>query len=468
MQQTPVTTIKSKNPNALNKNTIIFVADVIIFFLLLFTLPFEPAANKGLALLAFVAILWLTEAINVTITALFVPILSVLLGLVNSRQALVAFADPTIFLFFGGFAIATALNVQKIDKMLANKIMQLAKGRLFFAVIYLFLATAFLSMWMSNTATAAMMIPLSMTILSQLDRNKEHNTYVFVLLGIAYSATIGGMGTLVGSPPNAIVGSQLHLSFADWMLYGMPIMILLFPMIIGWLYIVFKPRLNISFDAEFAKIHLNKKRILTLIIFVTTALLWIFGGQINPVISDMLGLPEKIGSFDSIVALSAAIIICVTGIASWKEVQENTEWGVLFLFGGGLTLSSVLESSGASKIMADGIVFIIDGGHYYVMALIVAAFIVSLTEFTSNTASAALLVPIFISIAHALNMPPLGFALIIGLGASCAFMMPVGTPPNAIVYASGHIKLSEMIRVGKYIDLTCMIIIATVAYIFWM
>lgn len=352
--------------------------------------------------------------------------------------------------------------------MISNKIMQLAKGRLFVAVLYLFLATAFLSMWMSNTATAAMMIPLSMTILSQLDRNEDHNTYVFVLLGIAYSATIGGMGTLVGSPPNAIAASQLHLGFADWLMYGTPVMLILFPLIIGWLYIVFKPKLGLRFAAEFEKIHMTKQRVLTLVIFITVAILWIFGGYLNPIISQSLGLPKPIGSFDSMVALSAAIVICVTGIASWKQVQENTEWGVLFLFGGGLTLSSVLTQSGASKIMADGIVFIIEGGHYYVMALIVAAFIVCLTEFTSNTASAALLVPIFISIAQALNMPPLGFAMIIGLGASCAFMMPVGTPPNAIVYSTGFVKQSEMIRVGKFIDLTCMLIIGTIAYLFWM
>jgi transporter, DASS family len=465
MQSIPVTKSQRK---AWNKQTIIFLSDVVLFFILLNTLPFEPAANKGLSLLAFVAILWLTEAVSVTITALFVPILSVLLGLANSREALVAFADPTIFLFFGGFALATALNVQKIDKMISNKIMQLAKGRLFVAVLYLFLATAFLSMWMSNTATAAMMIPLSMTILSQLDRNKDHNTYVFVLLGIAYSATIGGMGTLVGSPPNAIAASQLHLGFADWLMYGTPVMLILFPLIIGWLYLVFKPKLGLHFAAEFEKIHMTKQRVLTLIIFITVAILWIFGGYLNPIISQSLGLPKPIGSFDSMVALSAAIVICVTGIASWKEVQENTEWGVLFLFGGGLTLSSVLTQSGASKIMADGIVFIIEGGHYYVMALIIAAFIVCLTEFTSNTASAALLVPIFISIAQALNIPPLGFAMIIGLGASCAFMMPVGTPPNAIVYSTGFVKQSEMIRVGKFIDLTCMVIIATIAYLFWM
>ena len=450
------------------KSGIIFLLAIACFFILLKSLPFAPKENAGLALLAFVAILWLTEALHVTVTALLVPLLAIALDLVTTKQALVAFADPTIFLFFGGFALATALHMQKLDKMIANKIMAMARGNLFVAIMYLFSITAFLSMWMSNTATAAMMLPLAMGILSKLDKEKEHNTYVFVLLGIAYSATIGGMGTLVGSPPNAIAASQLHLDFADWLMYGTPVMLILFPIIIGWLYLVFKPKLGLRFAAEFEKIHMTKQRILTLIIFITVAILWIFGGYINPILSQLLGLPKPIGSFDSMVALSAAIVICVTGIASWKEVQENTEWGVLFLFGGGLTLSSVLTHSGASKIMADGIVFIIEGGHYYVMALIVAAFIVCLTEFTSNTASAALLVPIFISIAQALNMPPLGFAMIIGLGASCAFMMPVGTPPNAIVYSTGFVKQSEMIRVGKFIDLTCMLIIGTIAYIFWM
>lgn len=463
---TPLFTPSQKSK--INKKSMIFVIDVILFVILLNVLPFDEQANRGLALLAFVGILWLTEAINVSVTALFVPILSVGLGLVNSREALVAFADPTIFLFFGGFALATALNVQKIDKMIANKIMHLARGRLFIAVMYIFFATAFLSMWMSNTATAAMMIPLSMSILSQMDRQKEHNTYVFVLLGIAYSASIGGMGTLVGSPPNAIAASQLHLSFADWLKYGLPMMLLLFPIIIGWLYIIFRPRLNLRFDVQFEQMKMDNKRWLTLVIFALVASLWIFSKQLNSALTVLLGLPKAIESIDSMISLCAAVVICVSGIATWKEIQSNTEWGVLFLFGGGLTLSSVLENSGASKIMADGIVYLINGGHTYVMALIIAAFIVCLTEFTSNTASAALLVPIFISIAHALNMSPLGFAMIIGLGASCAFMLPVGTPPNAIVYGTGNVKQSDMIRVGKYIDITCILVIATIACIFWM
>ncbi|HDR1021778.1 TPA: DASS family sodium-coupled anion symporter [Pasteurella multocida] len=454
--------------NGFNRNAIIFLLDVIVFFVLLKTLPFDPKANKGLALLVFVAVLWLTEALHVTITALLVPILAIILGLVATKSALAEFANPTIFLFFGGFALATALHIQKLDRMIANKIMALANGRLFLATIYLFSITAFLSMWMSNTATAAMMLPLAMGVLSQMDREANHNTYVFVLLGIAYSANIGGMGTLVGSPPNAIVASQLKLTFSDWLQYGLPIMLILMPLMIGTLYVVFKPKLNVRFEKSFEKIEMNKQRIITLVIFISIALCWVFSSKINPMISGLLGLEKKIASFDSVVALLAAAVICSTGVASWKQIQDNTDWGVLMLFGGGLTLSAVLRDSGASKILADGIVFLIEGSHFYLIGLLVAAFIIFLTEFTSNTASAALLVPIFISIAQSLGMPELGLALIIGLGASCAFMLPVATPPNAIVFGTGDIKQSEMVKAGVLLNILCIFIIATIGYLFWL
>ncbi|MDY0474688.1 DASS family sodium-coupled anion symporter [Pasteurella multocida] len=451
-----------------NRNAIIFLFDIVIFFILLNVLPFDAKANKGLALLVFIAVLWLTEALHVTVTALLVPLLAIGLGLVATKNALAAFADPTIFLFFGGFALATALHIQKLDRMIANKIMALARGKLFVASIYLFSITAFLSMWMSNTATAAMMLPLAMGVLSQMDREANHNTYVFILLGIAYSANIGGMGTLVGSPPNAIVASQLKLTFSDWLQYGLPIMLILMPLMIGTLYLVFKPKLNVRFEKHFEVIEMNKSRIITLCIFVTIALCWVFSSQINPLLSNLLGLEKKMASFDSVVALLAAVVICSTGVATWKQIQDNTDWGVLMLFGGGLTLSAVLRDSGASKILADGIVFLIEGGHFYLIGLLVAAFIIFLTEFTSNTASAALLVPIFISIAQSLGMPELGLALIIGLGASCAFMLPVVTPPNAIVFGTGEIRQSEMVRVGVLLNIVCIFVIATVGYLFWL
>lgn len=451
-----------------NPKTVILCLDILLFAALLKWLPFDAKANKGLALLAFVAVLWLTETLHVSVTALLVPLLAIGLGLVSTKEALVAFADPTIFLFFGGFALATALHIQKLDQLIANRIMALARGNLLVAIIYLFLATAFLSMWISNTATAAMMLPLAMGVLSQLDREREHNTYVFVLLGIAYSASIGGMGTLVGSPPNAIVASQLHLTFSDWLWYGLPIMIILMPLMIGSLFIVFKPRLNFRFEQKFERVEMNADRWKTLLIFTFVALCWIFSSQLNPIFSELLGLPKKVGSFDSVVAMLAAVLIAVAGVASWKQIQDNTEWGVLLLFGGGLTLSEVLKNSGASKIMADGIVFLIQDGHFYLIGLIVAAFIIFLTEFTSNTASAALLVPIFISIAQALGMPELGLALIIGLGASCAFMLPVATPPNAIVFGVGVIKQNEMVKAGFVLNIISILVIATFGYLFWL
>lgn len=458
----------SSQPTILSKNALIFIIDIVIFFILLNALPFEPHANKGLALLVFIAILWLTEALHVTVTALLVPLLAVILDLVTTKKALSAFADPTIFLFFGGFALATALHIQKLDRMIANKIMALARGKFFVAAIYLFSITAFLSMWMSNTATAAMMLPLAMGILSQMDRNTHHNTYVFILLGIAYSASIGGMGTIVGSPPNAIVASQLNLTFSDWLWYGLPMVFILMPIMIGTLYVVFKPKLDLRFDQTFEKIEINKDRVITLVIFVIIAFCWVFSNSINPILSGLLGLEKNIGAFDSVIALLAAVAICISGVANWSQIQENTDWGVLMLFGGGLTLSAVLKDSGASKVLADGVVFMIKGGHFYLIGLLVAAFIIFLTEFTSNTASAALLVPIFISIAQSLGMPELGLALIIGLGASCAFMLPVATPPNAIVFGTGEVRQREMVKAGIILNIVCIFVIATVAYLFWL
>ncbi len=450
-----------------NRKNFIFIADSILFFVLLFSLPFEENANKGLALLVFIAILWLTETLNVSVTAILVPVLSIFLGLVSTHEALVSFSNPIIFLFFGGFALATALHKQKLDQIIANKIMALARGKLLIAALYLFGITAFLSMWMSNTATAAMMLPLAMGILSQLDRNTYHNTYVFILLGIAYSASIGGLGTVVGSPPNAIVASQLNLNFIEWMKYGFPMMLMLLPLMVGALYIVFRPRLHFYFEQDLTKIPMTKERIITLAIFVSISVLWVFSKQLNPIISSLMGLKNNIANFDSVIALLAVIIICVTQSARWKDIQSNTDWGVLMLFGGGITLSMVLKNSGASKVLADGIVFLIQGGHFYFIGLLVASFIVFLTEFTSNTASAALLVPIFISIAQSLGVSELGLALIVGIGASCAFTLPVATPPNAIVFGTGEVRQKDMIRVGLVLNVLSILLLSVMAYFFW-
>lgn len=448
--------------------TYIVIADIVLFVLLLSFLPFTPTENKGLALLFFVGILWLTEAVHVTITAITVPVLAIILGLIDTNKALYGFSDPNIYLFFGGFALAAAMHYQKIDRIIAQRILALAGGSFFLSVLFLFSVTAFLSMWMSNTATAAMMLPLAIGMLSKVDYETNKRTYVFVLLGIAFSASIGGMGTLVGSPPNAIVASNMGLTFADWFVIGFPFMIVLMPIMLLALYLVFRPNLKIKVEFHDENVELNGKRYLTLAIFVIIALCWIFSAYINPFISGLVGLAGNIGSFDSVIAIAAAIIVVALKLISWKEVQANTDWGVLMLFGGGITLSAVLKDSGASQIMADGIVFLIDGQHYFIIGLLVSFFIVFLTEFTSNTASAALLVPLFITIAESIGAPPLGLSLIIGLGASCAFMLPVATPPNAIVFGTGYIPQGDMIRIGLVLNVICSVVIAVGAYFFFL
>lgn len=449
------------------KRSVIIAIALAVGFLLYGLLPYEEPTNKGLALLAFVAILWLTEAIHITVTALLVPVLAILLGLENTKSALQAFANPTIFLFFGGFAIATALSVQKLDKYIAHKVIAIARGNFLLAVFFLFLATALLSMGISNTATAAMIIPLAMGLLKNIDYESNKGTYAFVILGIAYSASIGGMGTLVGSPPNAIVASQLNITFSEWLRYGMPTVLGLMPLMIGTLYVVFRPKLNIKITSTEGVVDkLNGKQYLTILIFLITALCWIFSDLINETFTSFIGI-EKIKDFDAVVAMIAAVFVCFFGVAEWKQIQENTDWGVLMLFGGGLSLSVILTQSGASKALVDSVQFLIADSNYFVIGLMVATFIIFLTEFTSNTASAALLVPIFISVAENLGVNPLGLSLIIGIGASCAFMLPVATPPNAIAYGTGKVSQRDMIKAGFVLNILSIIFISVVAYYFW-
>ena len=449
------------------KRSVIIAIALAVGFLLYGLLPYEEPTNKGLALLAFVAILWLTEAIHITVTALLVPVLAILLGLENTKSALQAFANPTIFLFFGGFAIATALSVQKLDKYIAHKVIAIARGNFLLAVFFLFLATALLSMGISNTATAAMIIPLAMGLLKNIDYESNKGTYAFVILGVAYSASIGGMGTLVGSPPNAIVASQLNITFSEWLRYGMPTVLGLMPLMIGTLYVVFRPKLNIKITSTEGVVDkLNGKQYLTILIFLITALCWIFSDLINETFTSFIGI-EKIKDFDAVVAMIAAVFVCFFGVAEWKQIQENTDWGVLMLFGGGLSLSVILTQSGASKALVDSVQFLIADSNYFVIGLMVATFIIFLTEFTSNTASAALLVPIFISVAENLGVNPLGLSLIIGIGASCAFMLPVATPPNAIAYGTGKVSQRDMIKAGFVLNILCIIFISVVAYYFW-
>lgn len=446
-------------PKGTLKGLVITAIAAVISLILFNILPFDTNVNKGLSILLFIGVLWLTEALHVTITAILVAVIGVAVGIpdFDTTTALSSFSNPLIYLFFGGFALAAALHVQKLDTKIALKIIALSGGRLFNAVMLLFLATAFLSMWISNTATTAIMLPLAIGMLTQVDRDKDRGTFVFVLLGIAFSASIGGLGTITGSPPNGIAAAALNIANIDWMKFGIPMVLVLLPLLLGAMYLVLKPNLHVDFKSvAMPDIPWTKPRILTIVVFILTVLAWIF--------SKKIGAAFDLSKTDTLIALSAAVAVVGFGLVSWKQVSDNTDWGVLMLFGGGIALSNILKVSGASVVLGETVANTLTAAPVFLILLAMALFIIFLTEFASNTASAALLVPIFMAIAEQMGMPSEVLVLIIGIGASCAFMLPVATPPNAIVFGTGLIKQSEMVRVGIILNIIASIIVACWAY----
>ena len=422
-------------------------------------LPYDINANKGIAVLLFVAILWFTEAVHITVTALMVPVLAAVIGIpeMNVKTALSGFSDPIIYIFFGGFALATALHMQRLDRKIALWLISLSRGNMKIAVLAIFGVTAFLSMWISNTATAAMMLPLALGMMDHLDREKERKTFVFVLLGIAYCASIGGLGTIVGSPPNAIAAKALELDFVGWMKMGLPMMLLILPLMLISLYIILRPNLSERVEVKEEHIPWTLHRVLAMLIFLCAVVAWILGDKIKTV----FGITNP----DTVVALAAAVAVVVFGVTRWKEIARNTDWGVLLLFGGGIALSTLLQKSGASLALGQQLATAFVLAHPLIVILAVAAFIIFLTEFTSNTASAALLVPIFASIVTQMGLPTEVLVFVIGIGASCAFMLPVATPPNAIVFGTGLIKQREMMRVGILLNILCIFLVGFWAYV---
>jgi len=421
----------------------------------------DPAKVRlGLAFFACIAFLWMTEALPLAITALLVPVLGAVMGLAGVKESLASFAAPPIFLFFGGFALASALSAQGLDRWLAEKLARLGKGRFVRVSILLFIATAALSMWMSNTATTAMMLPLALGILGRFNTEgaKANNAH-FLLLGLAYSASIGGLGTIVGSPPNGIAAKQLGVTFSEWMAFGIPAVIVLLPAMIFTLHFMLKPS-----DTGPGEITMRDElflwtspRKLTLAIFALTALSWIFSSQMGRI----LGIADT----DTWIALAAAALLAASRVVTWQEIDRGTDWGVLLLFGGGLALSAILGSSGTSLFMARLLGGAVETWPLWAVIAAVVTFVIFLTELSSNTACAALLVPIFYTMAKEFDLPAAQLILPLGLAASCAFMLPVGTPPNAIVYATGRIPQPVMLRAGFVLNLLFIILITVMSLV---
>ncbi len=443
----------------MRKNLIIIVAVIISIALYKF-LPADKNVLKGLAILFFIATLWITESLPITATALLVPIIAVMTGIFEVKQALSYFAHPIIFLFLGGFGLAAALHKYRLDELFAGYIMKAAGSRMIFSVLSLFIATAIISMWISNTATAAIMLPLAFGLISKLEE-KNHAVEVFILLGVAYSANIGGIGTIIGSPPNAITAANLGLSFTDWLKFGIPFMLILLPLMMIVLFVMIRPKfpdMKALYTIHSKDIFKDKKSYYVVGVFALTVILWLLSEPISRIFTIEQG-------FGSVVAIFAIVLLILFRTIKWKEIENFADWGVLLLFGGGLALSGVLSETGASAYL----VRLVETHLYtygpFVLILGSVTLMIFLTEVASNTASAAILVPIFLALGQEIGHgPPYQLAVTVGVAASCAFMLPVATPPNALVFGTERIKLREMIRTGFKLNIVCAMIIALVAY----
>lgn len=440
----------------LTKNTINVLLSAILFFAVQHFIEADPQVQLGMAIFVSVAWLWITQALPIGTTALLIPVLALGSGILPAGQAFEKFASPIIFLFMGGFALAASLQKYGLDQLFAFKMLSLAGGRSLVAILLLFLATALLSMWISNTATIALMLPIALGLLSGQKASENPNLYLFVLLGLAYSGNLGGMATLIGSPPNAIAASAAGLSFSDWLRFGLPMFAILFPLMILTLFLIFRPKLSSSIAFKLKKVDYNWRRNVVIAIFLFTALGWVFSAPL----SNILGIAK---GFDAMLAVLAIVLLTGSKCLTFDDFVAKTNWGILLLFGGGLTFSALLKSSGASVWLADQISVNLPINNTWVLLLIICVFVVFLTELVSNTASAALLVPLFMSVAVDLNLSPVIIAVLIALCASCAFMLPVATPPNAIVFSSGYIPQKQMMRAGFLLNVLFSIVIATIA-----
>jgi len=418
----------------------------------------DPAMVRiGLGIFACVAFLWLTEAMPLAATALLVPVLAALMGVSTLEASLTSFANPLIFIFFGGFALASAMAYQGVDRWLAQSLVRAGRGHFLPVALLLFASAAFLSMWMSNTATTAMMIPLAIGIIGRMGSEGERPANrTFLLLGLGYAASIGGLGTIIGSPPNGIAAKALGLDFAQWMAFGVPAVLVLLPAMVGLLYLVCRPERGLRIEVKTERFTFNWHRRMTLGIFAAAALSWIFGGTLAP----LFGITE---SWDTLVALAAVFGLLYFRVVRWRNIDRGTDWGVLLLFGGGLALSNVLRDTGASLFMARLLSAGVDGWPVVLVIAAVVAFVIFLTELSSNTATAALLVPIFLSMAGEIGVDASKLVTPLALAASCAFMLPVATPPNAIVFATGLIPQRRMMKAGVVLNLVFILLLTALS-----
>lgn len=432
--------------------------------------------TSGLAV--WMATWWLTEAISIYATALLPLAVLPLTGAQSIGDAANAYADPLIFLFLGGFILALALEHWHLHKRFALFILRIVGTQPRRLVAGFMIASATMSMWITNTATTIVMLPIALSVLAlQEDSPWKPRFAICLLLGVAYSASIGGIGTIVGTTPNMFAASFIEnelgktIGFAQWMLIGVPMVIVFVP-VVWWLMthilLPLPKSLPAGQQSYWSKLDISpdpwtRGAILTLIIFTLTALAWIS----RPLLAKLTIFAQL--SDAGIAVISALLLFVIPEnirerrfLMNW-ETAIKVPWGVLIILGGGLCLAGAIRQNGVAELLALQITAI-GQAPPLVMTLVVVSLIIFLTELTSNLATTTALIPIVAAIAMALGMEPLKLVIPATIAASCAFMLPVATPPNAIVFGSGLITIPAMARVGFWLNLCGILIVSLLCY----
>jgi sodium-dependent dicarboxylate transporter 2/3/5 len=443
------------------------------------------AAWSVTALAALMIVWWVTEALPISATALLPLVALPLLGIVPLRQAAAPYADPLIFLFLGGFLIAAGIERVNLHRRIALVVLGVFGTAPHRLIAGFMCATAFLSMWLSNTATVLLMLPMATSVLDLLDAPRETKPAAgrddriakALLLGIAYAASIGGLGTLIGTPPNALLAAFLserygiQLGFARWMLFGVPLALVL--LALAWLLLTRAVLRVERGEMEGAREIFARERAalgpmrgeerMVATVLLAVAALWLARPAIDA------AFPGN-GLSDAAIAVLGGLVMFVIPLAGRGagpvlagDWAKRLPWDVLVLFGGGLSLAEAIQASGLAAWIADAMAGF-GGMHPFLLVLAVTALVVFLTEVASNTATAALFVPIAAALGVAATGDPMLLSVPVALAASCGFMLPMGTPPNALVYASGRLRMADMAKAGILLNLVGIAAIATYCY----
>ena len=478
-----------------NKKIITFIISITIFIFVAFFLNLnDNKISYTLAIAILMAIWWIAEIVPLAITSLLPVVLFPFFGIIDGKEISSAYFNDVIFLFLGGFYISLAMQKSNLDKRIALRILSITGVKPGNIVLGFIIATAFLSMWISNTATAMMMLPIAISILDKLKDNlkpEQINKFsISVLLAIAYSASIGGIATLIGTPPNLAFikifsinfPNAPDISFSQWMLFGVPLSITM--LVILWLlfYLFYFRKIKITgniskdiFKNQYKSLgKISRDQIFILIAFASFIFLLLFRKDINigdfkiPGWSNLLSNPKFLN--DGTIAIAISVLLFLIPSTKKQEklldckTAKNIPWNIILLFGGGFALAKAFVSSGLSLWIGHKLGEYLFDSQFLNMILFVTVMIF-LTELTSNTATTQIFLPVIAGIAITSGENPLFLMIPVTIAASMAFMLPVATPPNAIVFGSGKIKITDMSRFGILLNIIAIILITVFVYL---